>query len=354
MLASGPDGPFINLARLNIAKYAANPAIARSLFEYILMHENDTRLALDLAAQATEASKFKDWWWKLQLGKCYYKVGLLRDAESQFKSCIKDCVTVDPYLWLGKVFLRLDQPLAAMELYKSGVEKFPQELTLNMARIWEALGEQEQAVQLYRDVVKIDAVCVEAIACIAMHHFYTDQPEVALRYYRRILQISAPCPEVYNNLGLCSFYSQQYDVAITCFEKALFYSDSDETTAEIWYNLSHIALGSGDRQLATQCLRLALVSNNNHSEAYNNMGVIECSRSSRTAQNVTQAKSHFESSANAAKHLYEPLFNLAVISEELGKYADAYENVRKSLNLFPDFYAAKDLLKRLQKMYESF
>ena len=354
MLSSGPDGPFVNLARLNISKYASNPTLSRPLFEYILMHENEVRLALDLAAQATQASKFKDWWWKLQLGKCYYKVGLLRDAETQFKSSLKHPeTTVDPFLWLGKVYIRLDQPLAAMELYRQGIDRFPQEMTLNLARIQEALFEQEEAVKLYRNVLKDDAICVEAIACIAMHHFYSDQPEVALRYYRRILQMSAASPEVYNNLGLCSYYSQQYDVSITCFERALLHSDSDETTAEIWYNLSHIALGSGDRQLATQCLRLSVVANNNHAESYNNMGVIECSKTNRTGQNMSQAKTYFQASANAGKHLYEPFFNLALVGEEMGQYSSAFENVKKSVKLFPTFYAANELLNRIRKMYES-
>lgn len=29
--------------------------------------------ALDLAALATEHAQFRDWWWKVQLGKCYYR-----------------------------------------------------------------------------------------------------------------------------------------------------------------------------------------------------------------------------------------------------------------------------------------
>ncbi len=29
--------------------------------------------ALELAANATEACQYKDWWWKVQLGKCYYR-----------------------------------------------------------------------------------------------------------------------------------------------------------------------------------------------------------------------------------------------------------------------------------------
>ncbi len=40
------------------------------------------------------------------------------------------------------------------------------------------------SVKLYKDVLLQDASNIEAIACIGMHHFYTDQPEVALRFYR--------------------------------------------------------------------------------------------------------------------------------------------------------------------------
>lgn len=37
------EGPFINLARLNVAKYASQQNIAKALFEYIYFHENDVR-----------------------------------------------------------------------------------------------------------------------------------------------------------------------------------------------------------------------------------------------------------------------------------------------------------------------
>jgi cytochrome c-type biogenesis protein CcmH/NrfG len=41
-------------------------------------------------------------------------------------------------------------------------------------------------------VLALDASNVEAIACLAADHFYSDQPELALRYYRRLLQVRAP------------------------------------------------------------------------------------------------------------------------------------------------------------------
>ena len=40
----------------------------------------------------------QDWWWKARLGKCYYQLGLMRDAEKQFRSSLKNQVDVNPCL----------------------------------------------------------------------------------------------------------------------------------------------------------------------------------------------------------------------------------------------------------------
>ena len=47
-----------------------------------------------------------------------------------------------------------------------------------------------KAVKLYKEVLHYDNTHVEAIACIATHHFYTDQPEIALRFYRYVSKFS--------------------------------------------------------------------------------------------------------------------------------------------------------------------
>lgn len=70
--------PFVNVARLNISKYAQKPALSKALFNFIYYHENEVRHALELAAQASQHSKFNDWWFKLSLGKCYYRLGMFR------------------------------------------------------------------------------------------------------------------------------------------------------------------------------------------------------------------------------------------------------------------------------------
>merc|ERR1711977_577186 len=64
----------------------------------------------ELCSEATKACDYKDWWWKARLGKCYFQMGMYRDAEKQFKSAIKEEDTVGVQLELAKCLTRLDQP----------------------------------------------------------------------------------------------------------------------------------------------------------------------------------------------------------------------------------------------------
>ncbi len=105
------------------------------------------------------------------------------------------------------------------------------------------------ATKFFKETLKQDNMNVEAIASIASNYFYTDHPELALKFYRRLLQMGIHGAELYNNLGTCCFYAQQYDMALTCFERALAES-TDETAADIWYNIGQVALVS-QRQWST-------------------------------------------------------------------------------------------------------
>lgn len=45
-MVSASDGPFINLARLNIEKYASDPLVNCQLFDYVFHHEGDPRIGV--------------------------------------------------------------------------------------------------------------------------------------------------------------------------------------------------------------------------------------------------------------------------------------------------------------------
>lgn len=87
-------------------------------------------------------------------------------------------------------------------------------LLTGVARVEDALNNVEGAMSTYKEVLDRDSAHVEALASLAAHTFYDDQPETALRHYRRLLQMGVQGPEVWNNVGLCCFYSGQYDLCL--------------------------------------------------------------------------------------------------------------------------------------------
>ena len=97
-------GAFIDVERLDFDKYAQRPSLSKVLCDYLLYHDRNPRKALDLCAKATVAADYKDWWWKARMGKCYYQLGMFRDAEKQLKSALKTADMISVYLELCKVF----------------------------------------------------------------------------------------------------------------------------------------------------------------------------------------------------------------------------------------------------------
>lgn len=139
-----------------------------------------------------------------------------------------------------------DQPLSALEVCKGALQIFPDDVSVltEVGRLYEIIGEAQTSVKHYRNVVIHDAMNTEAIACIGVYHFYNNQPELALRYYRRVLAMGGHSAELYNNLGLCCLYSQQLDLTLPCFQRALHLATDPLIKAEVWYNLSHVAIVS--------------------------------------------------------------------------------------------------------------
>ena len=78
----------------------------------------------------------------------------------------------------------------------------------------------DNAVKFYKDVLHFDNMHVEAVACIATHHFYTDQPEVALKFYRSVhwrFCVFIPCLPVCPSVCLLSERESDGCLHMTCF-----------------------------------------------------------------------------------------------------------------------------------------
>jgi tetratricopeptide repeat protein 8 len=81
-------------------------------------------------------------------------------------------------LELCKVYIKLDQPNTALDVYRAYSERHPGDLhsLLGIARIYDQLNDMTQCVAIYKQVLSFDSSNVEAISCLASNFFYTDQP----------------------------------------------------------------------------------------------------------------------------------------------------------------------------------
>ncbi|KAJ3105780.1 Cullin-4B [Phlyctochytrium planicorne] len=325
-LINEPGGPFINLDRLDLKKYSTKAVLSKALFEYIFDHCGDMKKALELASHALTSSNYKNWWWKLQIGRCFLRLNLFKDAERYLQSSLKEQViyfsvaqssnehSKDMLItrqYLGKLFLKLGQTNSALQVYKEATEAFPYATAplTRLARLHEEMYNLSMSITIYKKILSIDSSNVEALASLAANYFYDDQPEIALRYYRRLLQMGKEkCAEIWNNLGLCSFYSQQYDLAIPCFERALACSTNDQMLADVWYNVGHVACSTGDLDFAYKCFKICITCNSNHAEGWNNLGVLEV----QMAKSMVTAQDHFLRSSTLSSYIYEPFYNLAL------------------------------------------
>jgi tetratricopeptide repeat protein 8 len=191
-----------------------------------------------------------------------------------------------------------------------------------------------------------DASSVEAVACLAAHAFYADQPEVALKHYRRLLQSGVQSMELWNNLGLSCFFASQYDMTLTCFERALALAPDDTAAADVWYNVGHVAVGIGDLTLAYQAFKVATSLNATHAESFANVGVLELRKG-----NVEAARASFTTAQALAPHMYEPFFNGALLAYKLGDFQEAFSLVEKSLAAFPGHTESVELHKALRTQF---
>ena len=137
----------------------------------------------------------------------------------------------------------------------------------------------------------------------------------------------------------------QYDICLPCFEQALNLA-TEENTADIWFNISHVAVSVGDLNLAYQALKIAISADAGHPEAWNNLGVLEMRRNK-----LEEAHTSFYSASQKADYLYEPLFNAALLAYNNGNCQESLQFVIKSLQTFPEHDASQDLRQKLQQSF---
>jgi len=352
-LLTGGGDEFIVVSRLNSQSFAARPALARALIDYLLWHEHNPRMALNICAAASEKSGFSDAWLKFRMGRCYAELGLLREAEEQYRSAQRQHHWPQVALELGQLYIRMQQPLRALDTYtlELTVPTTQNEIAylVGIARAHELVGEEDKAADMYRRVLVRDPTNVEALACLAAYLYENDQPERALRLYRRAELMGVRGSAIYNNMAMCALAANQGDVCLMWLEQSLQGAD-DLEAADIWYNIAHVAILSGDENMTKQALNNCLTLFPDHAEAHNNLGVLEMKKQ---PPNLEMARSRFESAVRADDTLVDAHMNLAIVCQRLGLLETAYGEAVRAQDLDPSLEEANELVTQLEERFSN-
>lgn len=348
---------FINPNTLKLTKFFKDGILSKLLINFLFYSEKNIEKCLELASLSTKYFKFKDYFYKMRIGQCYYLLGMYRDSEKQFKSCLKNHginISLIPiYLYLAKIYIKLDQPKNALNCYNEGLKKLNcnNEISfiLGKARIYELLNDIKTSTYLYKNVLQFESSNIESMACLGSQYFYQEQYEIALQFFKRLLQIGIQNSELWNNIALCSYYNKQYDIVLQSFKMALnLCQNNDILFADIWYNISIVLISCGDIKFALKALKIVVSINPKHGEAWNNLAILQY-KIDKTYNH--QSITYFETANNVNEYLYEPLYNSSLAYYQTGNCQLSLQKVLKSMEIFPDHYPSKKLHQTLQNEF---
>lgn len=123
-------------------------------------------------------------------------------------------------------------------------------------------------------------------------------------------------------------------------------SPPQDTLGDVWYNVSHVAIGIGDLGLAYQALKVAVAADPAHAEAHNNLAVLELKKG-----NIELSRAGFREAARLGPHAFEPPFNSALLAHKLGETQEAFDQVNKSLICWPEHTESKELIEILRSRF---
>ncbi|KAM8783010.1 tetratricopeptide repeat protein 8 isoform 3-T3 [Rhynchonycteris naso] len=197
-MLTSPDGPFINLSRLNLPKYAQKPKLAKALFEYIFHHENDVKTEMNNMSAAAE----------------YYKDVLKQDNTH-----------VEAIACIGSNHFYSDQPEIALRFYRRLLQ-----MGVYSCRLFNNLG----------------------LCC-----FYAQQYDLTLASFERALSLAEneeEAADVWYNLGHVAVGIGDVSLAHQCFQLALAHNHHH---AEAYNNLAVLEMRKGHVEQARALLQTA-------------------------------------------------------------------------------------------------
>jgi tetratricopeptide (TPR) repeat protein len=287
---------YLNLVPSLRMRQAQDKNLTQMVQQTVVKRQPSEVQSIAVSDECSASERGSSPFWFLSNAICYFNLKMHKLAEDYLHLALEtNPKYLDPYMWLIKVYLRLNQPLKVLKTCEDGLKNTRSSILYNWkARVQSLLNHDHAAHLSFRESIKYYPTNIEALANVGYYSFYGDKLELSLKCFERIYQLSSSSiglsgssggdslmsdncseAELLNNLALANFYCGHYMKAMPLFQRAFLSSPNKEITSNIWYNISFIPLSFGSRQLAIACLRLALKNDSQNEDAINNLGVLK-------------------------------------------------------------------------------
>ncbi len=160
----------------------------------------------------------------LQEGIEHHKAGRIEDARRAYEAII--AVIPDQFealYLLAVVAQQSDDPARAVELLLRADLAIPRQAVVHLqfGLAYSQLGDNERAMASYREAIRLDAGCVEAVCNLGNLLKRSGDVAGALQCYQQALALAPSLPEIPYNVGVLYQESLQPEKAVDWFRQAI-------------------------------------------------------------------------------------------------------------------------------------
>lgn len=261
-------------------------------------------------------------------GSLSAQLGSYGEAET----CFRRAATIESkrpeiHYNLAKVLEAQGKTDQALESYREAIKYNPDFAAAysNMGTLYRAQGLVEEALASYREAVRISPLpeahynlgnALKSKGCL----------DEAVASYRSALQLKPDFYEAYNQLGFTLYDLNRLDEAAESIEQAL----RHHPDAMGAFNLGNIRMRQMRLEQAISCYRQAIQLNPHHAEAHNNLGT-----ALRIMSRQDGALSAYREAVRLKPDYVSAHVNLGFLLSEYGRFDGALESFRQVLLLDP-------------------
>jgi tetratricopeptide (TPR) repeat protein len=206
-------------------------------------------------------------------GLCaYMQTSYWKDSITLFSHAIQATQkNYSMYNNLGASYNALGRHPQAIEAYRQAIRIRPEyaEAYNNLGVAYNALGRYQEAIEAYRQAIRIRPQYADAYNNLGAAYVDLGRYQEALEACQQAIKLKPDYAGAYNNLGIAYGRLGRYDQQIEAYQQAIKIKPND---AKAHYNLGLVYIGLGCHKEAIEAWQQAIKLKPDFAEAYTNLG----------------------------------------------------------------------------------